>query len=65
MQAREQKVPKFKRCKIARPQLLILTQSFGARPPVDTKWPRVSLLAYPALGALCARLYSTHLALVS
>jgi hypothetical protein len=32
MESREIKVPKFKRCKIARQQLIVLTQHFGASP---------------------------------
>ena len=43
--AREAKVPKFKRCKISRQQLVVLMQHFGEfnrpkRPPSVTRRPQ-------------------------
>ena len=48
---REPKIPKFKRCKIAQPQLNILMQSFGAAARTRPQNPPLAALAGPRSGA--------------
>ena len=53
MDAREAKVPKFKRCKISRQQLVVLMQHFGdsaAPPPPPLPAPPTRLRGFPARG---------------